>query len=882
MTGLKISITYYRLLTICVFLILFLSPFGVKKVYATNLATLSFSSSSSVTTASGNVSDTSNTVFLTAGVTATTYTFYWANTATGQTVNLGTCSTAVGGSTCNRPITVPHATQGNWLIHAESMGGVDISNNQLTFTVNPKLTASSPSSGNVGTSVIVAGTGFASESVSVKLGTFTLGSATPTSGAGGAAGDLSVTAGAPEMPKSTYAVSATGIATGTVTSSFTFVMNPKISITSTSGVVGATTSVSGNGFAASSTITITLDGIDTATTTTSNSLGTFTVTTYTPTGSGGGHDISARDAVANSASSIRYVIINPTITLSVSSGNAGNVITIDGNAFKPSSTVTITFDGSTTSTTTTSNATNGAFSGLSFTIPAAVAGNHNIGAKDVDNNTTPNQTYAITPKITLSVSSGIVGSTTVVTGTGFAASSAVSIKWDGSTSGPTIQSNSTGGFSSLNFFVPTSVAGSHTVGASDTVPNSSNNVTYTVTQSVTISSSSGYAGDTTILAGTGFAASSTITVKFKGADTATTTTSTAQGTFSGLTFTIPSTETPASDTITARDAASNTAPNKTYAVTVATTPVMTVSAASGNVSNTITLTGKGFGALATSATVKWDGTNTATTCTVSGGNISSCSYTIPAAVALNHTISATDNASIPNTSATQNYNVIPKITPSSTSGTAGTIITISGTGFAATSTTTITWDNADTSTTTTSSSTGGFSGLSFTIPASGSHTIGGRDASRNFANNVSNSAGGTLSMTTGSSTTLVAVTLAASPQNGTGSLGTITVTDTRGTNAGWSVTATASNFTSGSRTITVTNLAVNPNNSTLTVISGSGVGVSAGSSHTYTSTSDAATIITASSGNGDGQYSVNPALTLTVPVGSYAGTYTGTITETVL
>lgn len=148
-------------------------------------------------------------------------------------------------------------------------------------------------------------------------------------------------------------------------------------------------------------------------------------------------------------------------------------------------------------------------------------------------------------------------------------------------------------------------------------------------------------------------------------------------------------------------------------------------------------------------------------------------------------------------------------------------------------------------------------------------------------NTFTTGAPGSLSLGTPSSATLNAVTINTTAQNGTGSLGTITVTDTRGTNVGWNLTATASNFTSGTHTIAVTNFTINPSNGTLAVISGSGTGVSAGSSHIYTGTSDVASLMTASSGNGNGQYTINPSLTLTVPVGSYAGTYTATITETV-
>jgi len=143
---------------------------------------------------------------------------------------------------------------------------------------------------------------------------------------------------------------------------------------------------------------------------------------------------------------------------------------------------------------------------------------------------------------------------------------------------------------------------------------------------------------------------------------------------------------------------------------------------------------------------------------------------------------------------------------------------------------------------------------------------------------------GSLSLSTESTATLSAATVSESGGSATGNTGTITVTDNRGSGAGWSVTATSTDFSccSGAHTIAVTNLTINPNNSTLTAMYGASTdGVSPGSSHTFTSTTDSATIVSASTDHGMGQYTINPAVTLTIPVGVYAGTYTATLTITV-
>lgn len=142
---------------------------------------------------------------------------------------------------------------------------------------------------------------------------------------------------------------------------------------------------------------------------------------------------------------------------------------------------------------------------------------------------------------------------------------------------------------------------------------------------------------------------------------------------------------------------------------------------------------------------------------------------------------------------------------------------------------------------------------------------------------------GALALSSPGSASLTASTLASSTQQSTGSLDTITVVDGRESDVGWTVTASATDFTccSPTRTIPVTNLNINPSNATLTAVSGSLSGVSVGSSHTFTSTTDQTTVVSATSGNGRGHYTIDPDFILTVPVGSYAGSYIATITQTI-
>lgn len=141
---------------------------------------------------------------------------------------------------------------------------------------------------------------------------------------------------------------------------------------------------------------------------------------------------------------------------------------------------------------------------------------------------------------------------------------------------------------------------------------------------------------------------------------------------------------------------------------------------------------------------------------------------------------------------------------------------------------------------------------------------------------------GTLTLASPTVATISAITLEGTSQTSTGSLGAITINDNRGTGSGWSVTLTVSDFTccTPARTIGATNLTINPG--LVTTLSGKVSGVTSGSSRSLTSSSDAATLMNAVTNSGMGSYRVSPTLSLAVPGEAFAGTYTATVTITVI
>jgi hypothetical protein len=247
-------------------------------------------------------------------------------------------------------------------------------------------------------------------------------------------------------------------------------------------------------------------------------------------------------------------------------GPPGTTVTVSGSGFPGSRTLSATFGGSAvTLSGTTSTAAGGSFSGSTFTVPSGLsvstAGAHPV-VFQAGTWVSPSQTFTITPTVSLSPTTGHVGDTVTISGSGFAASSALTVKYDGTTqttspASPT--TTSAGVVSSVTFTVPASVAGSHTVSVTDASSNSAS-ATFTVTPQITLVPSSGLPRNSDTITGTGFAASSTISATFSGFGSVTlggTTTTDANGSFSAATYTVPIVNTAGAYTVTVTDQSSN-------------------------------------------------------------------------------------------------------------------------------------------------------------------------------------------------------------------------------------------------------------------------------------------------------------------------------------
>jgi hypothetical protein len=238
--------------------------------------------------------------------------------------------------------------------------------------------------------------------------------------------------------------------------------------------------VTSTAFPANDAITLKFDGqtIDTSST---SSSGAYSVTFVIPTGaSPGRHTILATDGT--NTYDTQFIVGPAAASISTpvqSIVHVGDGVRVSGSGFFPNSLVELSYDGQDIfedpGPTPYSVATdsNGGFSAI-IEMVESVAGTNTIGAKDSygDMATT---SITISPFATLFPPSGIAG--TIVNiyspqGNGFAASSTVTISFDGASSIATSTSDSTGSFGTT-FTIPAAASvGLHSVMISDTQGNS--------------------------------------------------------------------------------------------------------------------------------------------------------------------------------------------------------------------------------------------------------------------------------------------------------------------------------------------------------------------------------------------------------------------------
>ena len=476
------------------------------------------------------------------------------------------------------------------MVLAGCAGIVSGNNKTANVPVTPALTAISPTSGSVGTSVTLAGSNFGS-SQGTSTVSFNGTTATPTSW-GASSVVVPVPAGA---TTGSVVVTVGGLASNgmsfTVTSS-----SPSItSLSPTSGVVGAAVTIAGSNFGASQgTSSVTFNGK----TATPTSWSATSIVAAVPAGATTGSVVVTVGGVASNSVTFTVATAGPSISsLSPTSGVVGTPVTITGSNFGSSQgTSSVSFNGiigAPTSWTATS---------IVVPVPTgATTGGVVVSVGGVASN---GMTFTVTtpgPSISsLNPTSGVVGASVTVSGANFGSTQGSStVKFSGTTGTPTSWSAS-----SIVVPVPTGATTGSVVVTVGGV--ASNGVTFTLTTTPgpsisSLSPTSGAVGTSVTVTGSNFGSTQgTSTVTFNG--TAGTPTSWSAST---IVVPVPTSATTGNVVVTVGGVASN---GVAFTVPVPTPSITGVSPTSGQVGTSVTVTGSNFGATKGSSTVKFNGT----------------------------------------------------------------------------------------------------------------------------------------------------------------------------------------------------------------------------------------------------------------------------------
>lgn len=409
--------------------------------------------------------------------------------------------------------------------------------------------------------------------------------------------------------------------------------------TSASGSPGTPVTLSCTGFTTmDSTYTIYFGGA-TLTSGSTDSAAAFDASFTVPERSEGSYTVTV--STTSDTAYTTFTVI-PEISLDDYSGNVGDEVTVDGVGFAANSELTVSFGGDEVTITGGDDETDayGSFDDLTFTVPDSTKGSHTVEVEDESSND-DGASYTVSPKIALNPTSGGVGDTITVSGTGFADDSELTIEFAGDevtiTSGDD-ETDDDGSFS-CTFVVPDATRGGHTVKAEDEDSND-DTATFTVSASITINPTSGSAGTTVTVTGNGFGASKTITITYNNNTVSTSPTSvtTNSAGYFTATFTVPAALSgvyvvKASDN-------TNTATANFTSTTDASIAPTTSSTSPGYVGLELTITGLGFSPSGT-INVEYDDVNVGSKDIDSSGNFE-IKFNVPASTAGEHIIEVSD------------------------------------------------------------------------------------------------------------------------------------------------------------------------------------------------------------------------------------------------
>lgn len=364
--------------------------------------------------------------------------------------------------------TIPDAPRGKHKVTLK-IGGKVYENN---FTVTPSFEMDTYA-GYVGAPVIVFGKGFNTNESGIRV-TFNkevVLSDVIADRKGNWQGSFKVPAGR----AGSHTVDAFGVTPADDVPDLAFTINAKIDINPSSGGVGTTVTVEGNGFAAGETsISILYDNVVQKTAIAANSVGFWRSSFNVPPSTRGVHTVDAFGSITppGTVTSAPFTI-SPAVKLEMSSGYVGSPVHIgdslwvSGIGFEENeSGIQVTFDGVMVSSGITADA-KGSWA-VQFDVPLSGHGQHIISAaggstrvEDVSS-----AIMLVSPSVTVMPDAGNAGQEVSVKGMGFGVSQGIIISFDGDKVSTGVVTDSRGTFTA-DFRVPKVRGGEHSIICTD-------------------------------------------------------------------------------------------------------------------------------------------------------------------------------------------------------------------------------------------------------------------------------------------------------------------------------------------------------------------------------------------------------------------------------
>jgi hypothetical protein len=257
---------------------------------------------------------------------------------------------------------------------------------------------------------------------------------------------------------------------------------------------------------------------------TASGAGTYTLEFYMPEAAKGSHTVYLVDSLNAPKASATFEVL-PFVSISPEEGPVGTNVTLKGNGFPASQQVQVKFNGVVIGSTTTSSV--GSWM-MTYIVPATPGGGHTFDVGPSGSDVVwLSKSFRVTPKITVTPSSGIVRQTITVNGTGFAKDeSGIKITFDGKVVKENIYADEHGswpaaGLGSGSIAVPAVQSGRYAIDASGMLTRARDvpDVEFTVIPGIWIEPTSAYIGDTITVTGGGYAPGETgIRIYFDGMD----------------------------------------------------------------------------------------------------------------------------------------------------------------------------------------------------------------------------------------------------------------------------------------------------------------------------------------------------------------------------